>query len=269
VRPRDAGPETLRRLRRIADRAALVAAALGRQPSLVSCADVEIAAKAGTVPAAVSELVRALTEWGWIEGVGSARRLLVESGWVTALSWRLHGIADCASMDAGPRMVEPVITLPVGAKRLRAALTDELDAHATRDGFAHVAANARNRLVFLVPFIDATGADVLVRMLHSTPATERVIVVRPDSHGTRWYSPHQYWHLPVIAPSQAMRPETFHAKLAMADHELAYVGSSNLMASSLDDSLECGVLVRGESAGVFGALIDAVLAISTPVPPSD
>jgi hypothetical protein len=91
VRLRDPGPEPLRQLRRIADRAALVAAALGRQPSLVSCADVEIAAKAGTVPAAVSELVRALTEWDWIEGVGSARHLLAESG------WRLQGIADCGS----------------------------------------------------------------------------------------------------------------------------------------------------------------------------
>jgi hypothetical protein len=261
----------------MADRAALVAAAIGRQPSLVSCSDIEIAAKAGTVPAAVSELVRALTDWGWIEGIGSRRRLSVEPSRVTALSWRLQGIADCASMDAGPRIVEPVTTLPVGAEKLRAALGEELGAHATRDGFAHVAANARDRLIFLVPFIDATGADVLVRMLQSTHATERVVVVRPDSRGMRWYTPHlaafqpvktrilEYWHLPALGTSEPSRPETFHAKLAMADHELAYVGSSNLMLSSLDDSLECGALVRGDCARVFGRLIDAVLAISTPV----
>jgi phosphatidylserine/phosphatidylglycerophosphate/cardiolipin synthase-like enzyme len=176
-------------------------------------------------------------------------------------------------------MVEPVITQPADAERLRAALSEELDAHATRDGFAHVAANAHRRLVFLVPFIDAAGADVLVRMMQSTSATERVVVVRPDSRGVRWYPPHlvafqsaktrvlEYWHLPAFSTSQPIRPETFHAKLAVADHDLAYVGSSNLMLSSLDNSLECGVLVRGDCARVFGALIDAVLAISAPVSP--
>jgi hypothetical protein len=279
VSPRDPDAERLSRLRHIADRASLVAAALGRHPTLASYTDVAIAAEAGTIAAAASAVTRSLEEWGWLGGRGSARSLLVEPDRLTALSWQLQGLADATTMDAGPPMVEPVVTLPFGQTLLRTVLGERLDAHATRDGFAHVAACARARLVFLVPFMDTMGADVLVRMLAATPAIERVVVVRPDSRGVRWYPPHlpalhsvgtrvvEYWHPPSRGAPQDVRAETFHAKLALADRDLAYVGSSNMMMSSLDGSLECGVLVRSGPARVFGTLVDAVLAISTPVLP--
>jgi hypothetical protein len=265
------------RLRHIADRASLVAGALGRHPALASSTDVAIAAEAGTVAAAASEVMRSLSEWGWLGGIGTARSLLVEPDRLIALSWRLKGLADARTLDVGPLIVEPVVTLPAGQTRLRMVLAERLGAHTTRDGFAHVAACARERLVFLVPFMDMLGAEALVRMLDATPAAERVVVVRPDSRGVRWYPPHlaalrsigtrvvEYWHPPPPGAPQDSRPETFHAKLALADRDLAYVGSSNMMASSLDGSLECGVLVRGSAARVFGTLVDAVLATSVAV----
>ena len=275
--PRDPDSESLRRLRRIADRAALVASILGRQPSLVSSADIEIAAKAGTVVSVVSEVMRALAEWGWLQGTGSPRYLSVGSDRLMALSWRLQGVADCTAMDVGPPIVEPVVTLPMGAQQLRAALQKGFDAHATRDGFAHVAANARNRLVFLVPFMDTMGADVLVSMLHSTPATERVVVVRPDSRGIRWYSPHlsafhsvrtrvlEYWHSGL--PQGSRRHFTQSSQSQIANSLMSDL--QTLCSRLSDDSLECGVLLRGRPVQIFGALIDAVLAISTLVLASD
>lgn len=123
--------------------------------------------------AAASAVTRSLEEWGWLGGKGSARCLLVEPDQLTALSWRLQGVADATAMDAGPPPVEPVVTLPLGRTLLRAALGERLDAHATRDGFAHVASCAR---ALLVPFMDTMGAAVPVRMLDATSATERVVV---------------------------------------------------------------------------------------------
>jgi hypothetical protein len=256
-----------------------VALALARRPALVSSTDVTIAASAGTIAAAASATMRSLEEWGWASGSGNARCLLVETDRLMALSWRLQGLADAAAMDAGPPIVEPVVTLPRGKALASSALGEKLEAHATRDGFAHVAACAQDRVVFLVPFMDSLGVEVLVRMLDSSPAAERIVVVRPDSRGVRWYSPHlpalhsvgsrvlEYWRSPPPGSPQDARPETFHAKLALADRDLAYVGSSNLMVSSLDDTLECGVLVRGEPARFFGAVVDAVLAVSAAVVP--
>jgi phosphatidylserine/phosphatidylglycerophosphate/cardiolipin synthase-like enzyme len=40
--------------------------------------------------------------------------------------------------------------------------------------------------------------------------------------------------------------ETFHAKIVLADETEFYVGSSNFMASALERSFECGVIVRGD-----------------------
>ena len=127
--------------------------------------------------------------------------------------------------------------------------------------------------------MDAAGADLLVRLLATTRSVERVVVVRPDSHGYRWYLSHlpalrspgarvlEFWRAPHAGTAPNSRPETFHAKMALADRELAYVGSSNFMVSSLQESLECGVLVRGAPARVFAAVVDAVLAVSTAVVP--
>jgi hypothetical protein len=185
----------------------------------------------------------------------------------------MRGIADAAAMDAGPPIVEAVVTLPPPGSALRSALGERLDAHATRDGFGYVATSARERLVFLVPFIDATGAETLGRLLMASPANERIVVVRPDARGVRWHSEYvslfcsagarifEYWRLPSSSSPNA-RPETFHAKIALADADLAYVGSSNFMISSLDGNLECGVLVRGETARVIDTVIAAVLAVS-------
>lgn len=271
----------LARLRPIADRASLVMAVLAERPSLVNASDLTLSAAAGTGASVASAATRVLVSWGWIEETGgSPRQTVVPPERLLALSHRLRGVADAAAMDEGPPMVEAVVTLPLAGGALRAALSGRLDAHATRDGFGHVAASARSRLVFLVPFVDAVGAQTLIGMLSDSQATDRIVIVRPDSRGVRWHFPHlpalrhvgarvlEYWRAPLAGAPPNLKVETFHAKIALADREFAYVGSSNLMASSLDGSLECGVLVRGEPARVFATLVDAVVAMSTSVVPS-
>ena len=189
----------LAELRPIAGRAALVIAALADRPFLASTSDLTLSAAAGTGAAVASATRRVLVSWGWIEdAVGSPHLPLVSPERLLALSHHLRGISDAAALDEGPPVVEAVVTVPSPGGALRAVLDGRLDAHSTRDGFGHVAASAHNRLVFLVPFVDSSGAEALVGMLAATPAAERMVVVRPDSRGSRWYRPHLPPHLPAL-----------------------------------------------------------------------
>jgi hypothetical protein len=51
--------------------------------------------------------------------------------------------------------------------------------------------------------------------------------------------------------------ETFHAKVALADSELAYVGSANMTMFSRP-SMELGVLIEGRAARVVANVVRAV-----------
>ncbi len=174
-------------------------------------------------------------------------------------------MADADELDAGPPSVEPVVTLPANGL-LAKALNGRLNVHATRDGFAHVAANATRRLTFLVPFIDQQGAGVLRDLLANTPAAAKTVFVRPDHRGVYWHQkyaaelrPTGVRFLAYFVENDAKKwEETFHAKLALADDDLAYVGSSNFMSTSLVHSLEAGVLLRGDQVKPWVDLIDTL-----------
>ena len=58
--------------------------------------------------------------------------------------------------------------------------------------------------------------------------------------------------------------ETFHAKVVIADGDLAYVGSANLTRYARH-SMELGVLVQGRAARAVSALVRSVERISRPV----
>ncbi len=55
------------------------------------------------------------------------------------------------------------------------------------------------------------------------------------------------FHWPVDQRKGSI-PGRLHAKLAVADREVAFVTSANLTGSALERNLECGLLVRGGSA---------------------
>jgi hypothetical protein len=258
----------LRPLRPIAAAAVGLLRALAERPSLLRRSDLDFAGAGGST-AANSALLRAfLMDRGLARvGAGGGVELIASPSRLKALAERLRGLADAAELDAGPPAVEAVVTLP-SASRLASTLAGQLDAHSTRDGFAHVASHARDRLALLVPFGDAEGAELLSQMLASTPAPVRLVFVRPDSQGRRWYDPYrdriaasggqliEYW-----IPSSVGRPETFHGKIALADDSLAYVGSSNFMNASLSGGLECGVILRGDLVRPWTVLIDALSQI--------
>jgi phosphatidylserine/phosphatidylglycerophosphate/cardiolipin synthase-like enzyme len=59
--------------------------------------------------------------------------------------------------------------------------------------------------------------------------------------------------------------ETFHAKVALADSDLAYVGSANMTMFSRH-SMELGVLVEGRAARVVANVVRAVTKVAHPIP---
>jgi hypothetical protein len=57
--------------------------------------------------------------------------------------------------------------------------------------------------------------------------------------------------------------ETSHAKVVLADNNLAYVGSANLLMQ-LHHSMELGNVIRGNAARVVASVVRAVEAVSRP-----
>jgi phosphatidylserine/phosphatidylglycerophosphate/cardiolipin synthase-like enzyme len=60
--------------------------------------------------------------------------------------------------------------------------------------------------------------------------------------------------------------ETFHAKFVLGDDAQAYIGSANMLVSSLEVALEVGVLVKGHSVLDIKRLVDSMLEIAIPIP---
>lgn len=274
---RDPPAEEVLALCRLGHRGRAIVDGLARDPSLASDGDATIAAALQGRTADVDAVFGRLAAWGWVSAPpGGGRRMAADRAAMTALSHRLRGMLEAQALAerVEPEVV-PIATLPESSVALRGALGDVSGTwFETRDGFAHVAARARDSLVFLVPFMDATGAEAVADMLGRCQARRKVVVARPDSRGVRHHlrfadrlaaagaELREYW-LPRADPG-GPAAETFHAKLVVADRHLVYVGSSNLMASSLDGGLECGVLLEGAHARPFCRLVEAVLSISSP-----
>lgn len=244
---------------------------LAERPGLLGSRDARIAATIQAQASDVSLVVSRLGRWGWISADGgTGRRLRASSEDLRRLADRLTGMFEALHLRERPQVV-PIVTLPERAKALRTAMERDPSVYETKDGFAHVASRARRRLVLLMPFVDGYGVKTLCEMVRaSIPAT---VIVRPDSKGERHYLKHlpalrecgvsilEYW-VEHSGGADGNPIETFHAKLVVADDDLVYVGSSNLMVSSLERGLECGVILEGEPARPFISVADAVVSVS-------
>ena len=262
-------------LSQLGDSAGLVIDTIAQSPQSVRENDRIVAARVGASRPDVAATLALLHDCGWvIVGTGGKRDLAASPDALRALGGRLRGFVEgrrAAEKRAG--VVTPIVTLPQTSTVLRDSLGVNDASYGTRDGFAYVTGRATERVVFLIPFMDQVGADLVVSLARTSNAHRRFLVTRPDSKGNRFYARHvaslvaagvevmEYWH-PRPEGSQPAA-ETFHAKLVLGDDDLVYVGSSNLMASSLEGGLECGVILEGKFAKPFRDIIDGVLRSST------
>ena len=167
-----------------------------------------------------------------------------------------------------------VVTLPpepsrIGHELQRAAATSFTVLTDTKDAFLHLARRAKDRLVVMTPFIDATGLDWAVELFANTQAARRILVVRGADQipqlglaAERLRSLvtdlHDYRFETVDAEGRSVL-ETFHAKVVLADGLAAYVGSANLLYRSREANLECGFLLEGSAVAPVAVVVDAVL----------
>lgn len=155
----------------------------------------------------------------------------------------------------------------------RAANADETD-----NSFRSLAQRASTRITVMMPFFDEHGATWLRELLAQVPAiVEIVLVLRSLEDPSRSDYPKGFRVLREwlrergakvfnysIPRGDAFGRETFHAKVILADSDLAYVGSANMTIASLEHSMEMGVVLKGRAAREIAHVVDAVLKCSDP-----
>ena len=181
-----------------------------------------------------------------------------------------------ASLIAALARARFVVTLPPEPSLVSAALQRMSGSSFTvltdtKDAFLHLAQRARDRLVVMTPFIDASGAIWAADIFEATKAQRRDLIVReavqldacgPSAQRLRNAISHIHeYSLLHERGDNAPTIETFHAKIVLADGDAAYVGSANFLYRSRETNLECGFLLEGDAVAPVAVLVDAVLNI--------
>jgi phosphatidylserine/phosphatidylglycerophosphate/cardiolipin synthase-like enzyme len=291
--PRGSLPAVLSRaIDRLSGRASLCVALLSAWANLSAEAAVdarELTALAGlSVPEerGTEEVLRVLQDIG----------LLIRSGnrWAATAAFReLTGQLATAfaaiehyrhQVHQDSTQVQVVLTRPLQSVALEAQLEQTgwrtAGTEHTNQAFMALVRHARQRVVVMTPFLDERGAMWLEELL--SPLVERiqlVLVLRSLEDPRRWDYPRGYslllpwlqrrsarlfnYSLPRLGETAR---ETFHAKLILSDTDAAYVGSANITAASLENSMEMGVVLQGRAALEIGYVVEAILRCAQPWP---
>lgn len=150
------------------------------------------------------------------------------------------------------------------------------DLESTEHAFHGMVRAAQRRVVIMTPFLDSRGAAWLQEMLaHAPPGVERTLILRSLEDTARkdypvgfdaissWLKAHGVHVFNYSIPRMDGGRETFHAKAVLCDRSTAYLGSSNVTAASLENSMEMGVVLEGRAAAGVAEVVDAVLAAAT------
>jgi phosphatidylserine/phosphatidylglycerophosphate/cardiolipin synthase-like enzyme len=161
-------------------------------------------------------------------------------------------------------------TLPkVGPRIGHIQNTDEI--------FSHLSRQAKHSIVILTPFLDSYGAALVMKLFKNVANTvNKTLILRflkkdqnfnlypkgfddiRDELLDMGVAVHDY----AIYREGSHLLETFHAKVVLVDDSMAYVGSSNMSQSSLDNSMELGVLIKGKPVRRVRDIMDTIMKIS-------
>jgi phosphatidylserine/phosphatidylglycerophosphate/cardiolipin synthase-like enzyme len=173
--------------------------------------------------------------------------------------------------------VEVVLTVPEQPSRLVEVMPHQgpyfAKLGATDSAFMKIARDATRRLVIASPFIDKAGAEWIVNLFNLTAdkEIERYLIFRDYDSIKTYLMPHAdlikqlsiklcdyFIHHEDRNPPY----ETFHAKMVLGDDTRAYVGSANMLGSSLAVCLEVGVVMKGKSVLDIKRLIDSMIEVA-------
>lgn len=176
-----------------------------------------------------------------------------------------------------------VLTKPQRPSVLESKLTDlgwrTFDLEPTDHAFKRMVQEAQSRVVVMTPFFDVTGALWLKELFGDVVTNvTKVLVLRSLGEPGRVDYPKGFdaiapWLVTAkvevynysISRDPGPGRETFHAKVVLCDSNVAYVGSSNVNAASLEHSMEMGVALRGRAARDVATIMLAVLGAATRV----
>lgn len=197
------------------------------------------------------------------------------------LAFPLHAVEHYrSSVHRDATVAQVVLTKPprpsVLEQELSALGWRAAELEATEHAFHGMVRATRRRVVVMTPFFDSTGATWLKELLsYVSPGVERTLILRSLEDNTRNDYPFGFDAISPWLKAQGVRVfnysiprmdggrETFHAKAVLCDRGIAYLGSSNVTAASLEHSMEMGVVLEGHAATGVAEVIGAVLAAAT------
>lgn len=188
----------------------------------------------------------------------------------------IRGCSMSDSLIAPQARARFVVTLPPEPSRIAGSLAKHTESSFTaltntQDAFIHLARRAKERLVIMTPFIDASGVQWASDLFEATLAKKKILILR-DASQLETCGP-QGKRLKELASricdyafygeeeNSSGQLETFHAKVVLADGIAAYVGSANFLHRSRERNLECGFLLDGEAVAPVAVLVEAVLSM--------
>jgi phosphatidylserine/phosphatidylglycerophosphate/cardiolipin synthase-like enzyme len=245
-----------------------------------SCLLAEICRKENLTSQRVAQLVSAFQTVGLIRAEATGYALAMSPDEAARHSAVLRGVAYAHHRYRDANHVEVTLSPPAHPSRLMEILPQKGFSWArlyhTKDSLIELANQARKRLVVISPFLDNEGVEWVGELFDATSSTsvERMLIVRGrDEVEIAALVTHQLqlaaWGAKVLTYAVRHDPgtrtpavETFHAKIILADHDKAYVGSANMNRWSRDFSMECGVIIRGPCVRLVATLVDAIKSIA-------
>ncbi|WP_160297778.1 phospholipase D-like domain-containing protein [Devosia chinhatensis] len=222
--------------------------------------------------ASVERVARNFESRGWLVKDGSAWRL-TQMAIPKGLASFLAGAAEMRVQALSETASVAVVTLPGAPSRLTQVLPIEGPVHASMEAtdneITRIAKSAVTSITIMSPFVNREGADFAMRVFDQSQAKDKTLitrlagktghVVRPllTEMGQRGIRVLDYF----IPAGEGY--ETFHAKVVIADGDLAYVGSANMTMYNRH-SMELGIIVKGKAAHAVAALVRSVQRISIP-----
>ena len=211
----------------------------------------------------------------------------VTRGWLSSMdaSWQigpgqipiglasfLEGAAAAQAIAPDEGMATTVVTMPLSPSAIGAALPTTGLAYAalipTKETFEKLADAAASNFTIMTPFLNDEGLSIAIDLFRRTRARRRHLITR--SSGSTRAALDRGWnellHLNVDVLNYKLPAaggyETFHAKILLADQDLAYVGSANMTAFARH-SMELGILTDGRAARVVASIVRGVERIAT------
>lgn len=142
----------------------------------------------------------------------------------------------------------------------------------TTEAFEDLVRKAQKEIIVMTPFLDRAGANLLLRLIKAKGDNVKVTVILRflESRNSEIYdeirADLEESNVKVfdysIEREGTKLLETFHAKVILADNNYCYLGSSNLDKYSIDNSMELGALITGESVRLLKALMNIIISIS-------